>query len=271
MKEKDIRNIVRGILNEIHFHKQKVKLGDLFVDGYNMDLAYTRAQDSMGEPSSMSTGKPLHVWEFEDGSLYLSDGHHRVADEIVKHDNIKDILDIELEAYVDSPEFHEKDLSYFDDEDIVSLQSWIYDTGDWVIDENKDLGEHYDFYPDFFDPQWNKSLSHYPYKTGHVDEDAVGYAKDKVKKVWQATKNTGQAIKREVKETRIAARIFMKLIKKQNPTPEEIKFLKSQSVDLLKAAGIMAAQLIPGSSIGLAGLEKLLNKYGLTAFPKAQS
>ena len=35
------------------------------------------------------------------------------------------------------------------------------------------LSEYYDVYPDFYDPQYNKGLSHYPYRTGIVREDSL--------------------------------------------------------------------------------------------------
>jgi hypothetical protein len=35
------------------------------------------------------------------------------------------------------------------------------------------LEEHFSFYPDFFDPQYNKYLKHYPYRTGVVSEDSI--------------------------------------------------------------------------------------------------
>jgi len=74
---------------------------------------------------------------------------------------------------------------------------------------------------------------------------------------------------RESRETIIAAKILKKLLKDENSvTSEEIKFLKSQSVDIGKAIGLVGLQFIPGSSVGIIALEKIGNKRGFTVFPR---
>jgi hypothetical protein len=84
------------------------------------------------------------------------------------------------------------------------------------------------------------------------------------------SKEIKQAFNREKKETRIAAKILLKLIKTKEATPEEIKFLKGQSADLGKAFTLLGLQAVPGATLIIAGLEKLLRKYDLTIFPQAQ-
>jgi len=103
-----------------------------------------------------------------------------------------------------------------------------------------------------------------------IEESLGGWAKDKANKTWQSTKKVGKAIGRETKETAIAAKILYKLVKRKNPTPEEIKFLKGQSADLGKALALIGLQAIPGSSAVVIALEKVLKKYGMTLFPKKQ-
>lgn len=80
-----------------------------------------------------------------------------------------------------------------------------------------------------------------------------------------------RAFRRERKETVIAAKILRKLIKDEDSvTEEEVNFLKSQSADLGKAAGLLGLQFVPGSSLGIIALEKLGKKKGFTIFPKEQ-
>ena len=80
---------------------------------------------------------------------------------------------------------------------------------------------------------------------------------------------TKRAFKRESKETVVAAKILAKLLKDEDSvTQEEIKFLKSQSVDIGKAVGLLGLQLVPGSSLGIIAIEKIGKKKGFTVFPK---
>ena len=57
---------------------------------------------------------------------------------------------------------------------------------------------------------------------------------------------------------------------RKKPTPNEIKFLKSQSVDIAKALALIGLQTVPGSSAGIVVLEKIAKKYGFTLLPRAQ-
>ena len=75
--------------------------------------------------------------------------------------------------------------------------------------------------------------------------------------------------KREKQETKEAIRILKKLLRKENPTPEEIKFLKSQSADLAKIVAVMSMGAV-SMAIPIA-LEKILNKWNISIMPKDQT
>lgn len=77
--------------------------------------------------------------------------------------------------------------------------------------------------------------------------------------------------KREGKETYIAAKILFKISKGKEVTPEQIKFLKEQSVDIGKALALIGLQAVPGSSVAIVALEKIGEKHGFTLFPKDQN
>jgi hypothetical protein len=104
-----------------------------------------------------------------------------------------------------------------------------------------------------------------------VQEKLGDWVKDKGEKTWNTTKKVGKAIGREAKETLVASKILIKLIKnKKEPTKKEIEFLKAQSKDLGKSLALIGLQLIPGSSVAIITLEKALKKHGLSLFPKKQ-
>ena len=91
----------------------------------------------------------------------------------------------------------------------------------------------------------------------------------KSKKILIIFVRTKRAFRRESKETIVAAKILKRLLKDEDSvTEEEIKFLKSQSVDIGKAVGLIGLQFIPGSSLGIIALEKIGKKKGFTIFPK---
>lgn len=89
---------------------------------------------------------------------------------------------------------------------------------------------------------------------------------DKLKESW---KTFLRIFKREKQETKEAIRILKKLLRKENPTPEEIKFLKSQSADLAKIVAVMSMGAV-SMAIPIA-LEKILNKWGISIMPKDQN
>lgn len=75
--------------------------------------------------------------------------------------------------------------------------------------------------------------------------------------------------KREKVQTKEAIVILKKLLRGGDPTPEEIKFLKSQSLDLAKIVGIMGLGAV--SMVIPIALEKILNKWDISIMPKDQS
>lgn len=89
--------------------------------------------------------------------------------------------------------------------------------------------------------------------------------KKKIRKSW---KKFVRIFRREKKETKKAIKILKKVIRKEDPTPEEIKFLKSQSADLAKIIGVMGLGAV-SMAIPIA-LEKTLNKWDISIFPSDQ-
>jgi len=75
--------------------------------------------------------------------------------------------------------------------------------------------------------------------------------------------------RREGKETLTAIKIIKKLLSDKEVTSEEIKFLKSQSVDIAKIVGVMSLGAV-SMAIPIA-LEKILNKWGISIMPKNQT
>jgi hypothetical protein len=80
----------------------------------------------------------------------------------------------------------------------------------------------------------------------------------------------GRSLVRESKETKLASKILVELIKGKNVKPEEIDFLKGQSVDLGKALAIIGLQAVPGSNFAIIAIEKALQKYDFSLFPTKQ-
>lgn len=94
---------------------------------------------------------------------------------------------------------------------------------------------------------------------------------DLTKRLGDKIKSIGNDISREAHETAKAAQIFLKLMDKKSPTPEEIEFLKGQSVDVVKILTLLGLQAVPGSSIAIVALETALKKYGISVLPKNQT
>ena len=79
-----------------------------------------------------------------------------------------------------------------------------------------------------------------------------------------------EAAKREGRETGEAAQILKRYVRyRKSVSPEDIKFLKEQSKDLLKIVGVVGLGAI--SSVIPVVLEKLLNKKGVSIMPSSQS
>jgi hypothetical protein len=73
--------------------------------------------------------------------------------------------------------------------------------------------------------------------------------------------------KRETIETKVAAKIFMKIISKKKVTDEEITFLKEHSMDLMKLIPVivMLPTPIPYLEISL-----ILKGFGIDLLPKSR-
>jgi hypothetical protein len=87
----------------------------------------------------------------------------------------------------------------------------------------------------------------------------------KIKVVWL---NIFSVFRRERTQTAKAIKILRKVIRKEDPTPEEIRFLKGQSLDLVKIVGLMGLGAV-SVAIPIA-LEKSLNKWDISIMPKDQ-
>jgi hypothetical protein len=88
---------------------------------------------------------------------------------------------------------------------------------------------------------------------------------DKLKDKWSSFMG---AAKREGRETGEAARILKRYVTdRENVTPKELSFLKSQSMDLLRIVSILGLGAV-SAAIPIA-LEKLLNKGGMSIMPKS--
>ena len=73
---------------------------------------------------------------------------------------------------------------------------------------------------------------------------------------------------REKEETIIAIKIIKKLLFNQQVTPEEIRYLKSQSADIAKIVAIMGLGAV-SMALPIA-LEKILNQWNISIMPKSQ-
>jgi hypothetical protein len=119
---------------------------------------------------------------------------------------------------------------------------------------------------------WNKDAITSIDKLGidnEIDEgflsSKIGNGVDKFKESWGKFMD---AANREKKETYEAAKILRRLLNpktKSSVTDDEIKFLKSQSKDLLRIAAVGGLGVV-SMAIPIA-LEKILNKYGKTIMP----
>jgi len=76
------------------------------------------------------------------------------------------------------------------------------------------------------------------------------------------------AAKREGKETAIAAEILKRMVTGKEVSNNEKKFLKNQSIDLLKIVGVVGLGAV--SSVIPVALEKMLNKKDISIMPTKQ-
>jgi hypothetical protein len=93
-----------------------------------------------------------------------------------------------------------------------------------------------------------------------------GFIQSQYKNAVNTFKNVGKTAKRETSETLQATRIIANIIKNKNATPEEVQFLKKQSVDILKILGILGVSVV-SSAIPIL-LDKILRPKGINIFPE---
>jgi ribosomal protein L37E len=99
------------------------------------------------------------------------------------------------------------------------------------------------------------------------ENKAYEYAQKALKKGVELVKEIKQGVKRESKETKEAAEILQKMVMGKEVTEDEKKFLKYQSIDLLKVLPLIAIQGIP-SPIPITPLLIILRKkYGFNVLP----
>ncbi len=84
------------------------------------------------------------------------------------------------------------------------------------------------------------------------------------------TKELGVALKREARETKVAAKILLKLVTGKGVSFEEKRYLKGQTADVGKVLFILIMKVIPGAFLVLIALEKVVRKYGFSFLPKKQ-
>lgn len=100
-----------------------------------------------------------------------------------------------------------------------------------------------------------------------LESKAYDYAQRAIKKGKELAKEIKEGVKRESKETKEAAEILQKMAMGKEVTEEEKKFLKYQSIDILKVLPLIAIQGIP-SPIPITPLLIILGKkYGFNILP----
>lgn len=108
-----------------------------------------------------------------------------------------------------------------------------------------------------------------------IDELSLTSIKDKsnkfINKVKDTSKNFKTASIREIQETKkLVTLLKKKLLLNIEPTPSEIKFIKYQSADIIKAVISVGSFFIPIPGVGpmLLLLDKqMVSKYGFSIFP----
>ncbi len=108
-----------------------------------------------------------------------------------------------------------------------------------------------------------------------IDELSLTSIKNKsnkfINKVKETSKNFKTASIREIQETKkLVTLLKKKLLLNIEPTPSEIKFIKYQSADIIKAVISVGSFFIPIPGVGpmLLLLDKqMVSKYGFSIFP----
>lgn len=93
-----------------------------------------------------------------------------------------------------------------------------------------------------------------------------GFIQNQYNNAVNTFKSVGKTAKRETTETIKAAKIIANIIRNKNATPEEVQFLKHQSVDILKILGILGISVVSSAIPVL--LDKILKPKGINIFPQ---
>jgi len=102
------------------------------------------------------------------------------------------------------------------------------------------------------------------------DRDILRVPKSWLTKFGNTMKNVGRHANRERKETIIAARILRRYVTGKEPSKEELKFLKDQSIDIMRILPIVAAQAVPAPVPITPFLLALGKRIGIDMVPKEQ-
>lgn len=98
-----------------------ILLKNLWVNDENMLDAF----DEVGEnPSSYSSHLPIKVIKNKNNQLFVVDGHHRIADEINKYDDIESILNISFKVNI----LEDNDFNYTTGE-WIPIYNWLEQNG----------------------------------------------------------------------------------------------------------------------------------------------
>lgn len=107
-----------------------------------------------------------------------------------------------------------------------------------------------------------------------IDELSLTSIKNKshtfINNVKKTSKNFKTASIREIQETKKLVTLLKKLLQNIELTPSEIKFIKYQSADIIKAVISVGSFFIPIPGVGpmLLLLDKqMVSKYGFSIFP----
>lgn len=102
-----------------------------------------------------------------------------------------------------------------------------------------------------------------------IEEGFMQEVKGFAQKQWNAGKRmmakAKDIAKRESKETAEAAKMLAAIVQRGSATEEEVKFLKHQSVDVLKILGILGTSVI-STAIPIF-LDKILKPKGINIYP----
>ncbi|MFV0564995.1 MAG: hypothetical protein ACK5NB_04080 [Flavobacteriaceae bacterium] len=71
----------------------------------------------------------------------------------------------------------------------------------------------------------------------------------------------------EGEDVYVAAKILLLFLENKPVTPQQISFLKTESIDFTKVLALIGLQAVPGSSVAIVILQKIALKHGFSLFP----